>query len=109
MNYYNNYGQYGLGAESFIGYYVNDYNEVLNMAVPSNGQSVLFANLDSGMLWSKKIINGVPVIQPYHIQAIYQEASKPQEAVNNSPDIMKELEAMKAEIAKLKGVKDESK
>lgn len=49
MNYYN-YGPYGVGNDTFIGYYVNDYNDVINMPAPSNGQSVLFANLDSGML-----------------------------------------------------------
>jgi len=108
-NFYNPYF-YGLHNNSFTGYYVSDYNEVLNTAVPSNGDAVLFANLDQGMMWSKKLVNGLPTIQPYKIIPIYQEPQKQPEVINNSTDVMEELKAMKAEIAKLKGGKiDESK
>ena len=107
-NFYNPY-YYSTGHNSFIGYYVGDYNEVLNTAVPSNGEAVLFANLDQGMIWSKKIINNMPTIQPFKIIPIYQEVQKQPEPVNNSSDIMEELKAMKAELAKLKGGKDETK
>lgn len=107
-NYFNPY-LYTPGHSSFIGYYVGDYNEVLNTAVPTNGEAVLFANLDQGMIWSKKIVNGLPTIQPFKIIPIYQEAQKQPESINNSPDIMEELKAMKAELAKLKEVKNESK
>ena len=109
MNNFYNYNPYIFNNNSFVGYYVNDYNEVLNTAVPSNGDAVLFANLDSGMIWSKKIINNIPTIQPFKIIPIYQEVQKQPEPINNSPDIMEELKAMRAEIAKLKGDSNEPK
>lgn len=107
-NFYNPY-YYNTSTNNFIGYYVGDYNEVLNTAVPSNGEAVLFANLDQGMIWSKKIINNMPTIQPFKIIPIYQEVQKQPELINNSTDILEELKAMKADLAKLKGEKDESK
>lgn len=107
-NFYNPYF-YNTNHSSFIGYYVGDYSEVLNTAVPTNGDAVLFANLDQGMIWSKKMINGVPTIQPFKIIPLYQEAQKQPESINNSADIMEELKTMKAEIAKLKGGNSESK
>ena len=107
-NFYNPYF-YNTNNNSFIGYYVGDYNEVLNTAVPSSGDAVIFVNLDQGMIWSKKIINNIPTIQPYKIIPIYQEAQKKPEPINNSTDIMEELKAMKAEIAMLKGGKNDAK
>ena len=107
-NFYNPYF-YNTTHNNFVGYYVNDYNEVLNTAVPSNGDAVLFANLESGMIWSKKIINNIPTIQPFKIIPIYQEVQKQPESINNSTDLMEELKAMKAEIAKLKGGNNDAK
>ena len=106
MNY--NYNPY-MFNNSFVGYYVNDYNEVLNTAVPSNGDAVLFANLDSGMIWAKKIVNNIPTIQPYSITPIFQEATRQPAPTNNNSDIMDMLKSMQAEIEKLKGGNNESK
>jgi hypothetical protein len=102
-NFYNPYLY--ASNNSFTGYYVNDYNEVLTTSVPTTGSAVIFANLEQGMIWSKKLVNGIPTIQPYKIIPIYQEPQKQPEVINNSTDLMEELKAMKAEIAKLKGGK----
>jgi hypothetical protein len=75
----------------------------LNTAVPSNGDAVLFANLDSGMIWSKKIVNNIPTIQPYSITPIFQEATRQPAPENNNSEIMDMLKSMQAEIEKLKG------
>jgi hypothetical protein len=105
----NFYNPYFYNGNSFVGYYVNDYSEVLNTAVPSNGDAILFANLDSGMLWSKKIVNNIPTIQPYSITPIFQEATRPQVPTNNNTEIMEMLKSLSAEIEKLKGGTNESK
>lgn len=105
----NFYNPYFYNGNSFVGYYVTDYSEVLNTPVPSNGDAVLFANLDSGMIWSKKIVNNVPTIQPYSITPIFQEATREKVAINNSPEIMDILKSLQAQIEDLKGGKDESK
>ena len=76
---------FNLFSNSFLGYYVNDYSEVLNYAAPSDGTSILFANLDQGLIWSKKLINGQSYIQPYRIIPINNE-SKPPEPVPSSTD-----------------------
>jgi hypothetical protein len=108
-NFYNPY-LYTSNGNSFVGHYINDYSEVLNTAVPMNGEAVLFANLEQGMIWSKKMVNGVPNIQPFKLLPLYQEVQKQTEPINNSPDILAELKAMKMEIEKLKGGNnDESK
>jgi hypothetical protein len=104
-----NYNPYIFNNNSFVGYYVNDYNEVLNTAVPSNGDAVLFANLDSGMIWAKKIVNNIPTVQPYSITPIFQEASRPQTPVNNNQEILDMLKSLTAEVEKLKGETNESK
>ena len=105
----NFYNPYFYNGSSFVGYYVTDYSEVLNTAVPSNGDAVLFANLDSGMLWSKKIVNNIPTIQPYSITPIFQEATRQSVPTNNNSEIMDMLKSMQTEIEKLKGGKNESK
>jgi hypothetical protein len=105
----NFYNPYFYNGNSFVGYYVTDYSEVLNTAVPSNGDAVLFANLDSGMLWSKKIVNNIPTIQPYSITPIFQEATRQSVPTNNNTEIMDMLKSMQTEIEKLKGGKNESK
>lgn len=105
--FYNPYNYFN--GNSFVGYYVNDYNEVLNTAVPSNGDAVLFANLDQGMIWSKKIVNNIPTIQPFSITPIFQEATRQSAPINNNPEIMEMLKSMQTEIEKLKGDKNESK
>jgi len=74
---------FNLFNNSFIGYYVGDYNEVLNYAAPSDGSAILFANLEQGLIWSKKLINGQSYIQPYRIIPINNE-SKPPEPVKQT-------------------------
>ena len=91
------YNYYGLD-NSFMGYYVSSYEQVLNMAVPTNGQAVLFADLDKGKIYSKKIMNGSSYIQEYDIRPVN----------NTSGDLFKRLEEMEKELKALKGgVNDE--
>lgn len=97
----NFYNPYFSQNNSFLGYYVSDYNEVLNMAVPSNGEAVVFTDLNQGMMYSKKIVNGIPYIQKYKISPIYQEVQKAE--TNDNSDILAELRAMRAELDELKG------
>ena len=47
--------------------YVNDYNDVVNYPTPADGNAVLFFNLDKGILWSKKFVNGSNSIQAFTI------------------------------------------
>lgn len=72
---------YNIFNNSFIGYYIDNYNDVLNYAAPTDGSAVLFANLNEGMMWSKKIINGVPYVQPYRLMPINNEG-RPPEVIN---------------------------
>lgn len=109
MDYFNNYN-YGFSMQNndFIGKYVSSYDEVLNSAAPINGSAIIFADLNNMMLYSKKNINGVPTVQPYKLQPIYQEAVKPTEPVNQNDAlkiILDELESMKKDINLLKGAK----
>ena len=71
---------------SFIGYYINDYNDVLNYAAPSDGSAILFANLDQGLIWSKKLINGQSYIQPYRIIPINNESKPPEQVKQQTTD-----------------------
>lgn len=90
----------------FTGYYISNYNDVLNMAVPSNGQSVLFANLDEGMIWSKKLVQGVPQIQPYKIIPVYDTAREP--VKSNTDSILEQLKTITERLNKMED-KNESK
>lgn len=107
-NFYNSY-LYNSARNSFIGYYVNDYTEVLNTAVPTNGEATIFADLEKNMIWSKKLIGNTPCVQAYRITPIYQDGQKPQTQIIDSSDILAEVKAIKAEIAILKGEHNESK
>ena len=105
------YNQYfGNQNESFIGYYVSDYNEVVNIAAPMNGSPILFANLEQGCLWSKKMINGQTYIQPYKLEPI-NNVGVPKQPLNDVLNndtiniIMDELKALKNEISTLNGGK----
>ena len=71
---------------SFIGYYVNDYSDVLNYAAPSDGSAILFANLDQGLVWSKKFIHGQTYIQPYRIIPINNESKPPEQVKQQTTD-----------------------
>ena len=50
--------------------YVNDYQEVVNYPTPADGNAVLFFNLDKGILWSKKFVNGANSIQAFAISPL---------------------------------------
>jgi hypothetical protein len=52
---------------------------VLNYAAPTDGTSILFANLDQGLIWSKKFIQGQTYIQPYRIIPINNETKPPED------------------------------
>lgn len=72
MNYFYN-------DNSFLGYYVGDYNTVLQTPVPSTGAATLFANLEENIIYSKKIVNGVPCIQSYKLTPIIKESTDNEE------------------------------
>jgi hypothetical protein len=61
------------------------------------------------MIWSKKIVNNIPTIQPYSITPIFQEATRPQVPTNNNSEIMEMLKSLTAEVEKLKGGMNETK
>ena len=115
MNQYNNYNPYfqtSYNDNSFIGYYISDYNDVLRMPVSSSGQPTLFVNLNQGMAWSKKNLNGQSYIQAYSLLPINTEGTPKEE--NNNGDVLNKiiskLDTLEKDINNLKGVdKDESK
>lgn len=84
------YNQNSLMTNSFIGYYINDYNTVLNSAVPLNN-SVVFADLEHGRLYSKKIVNGMPMVQSFEIKPLYGEQMKPDKKPITQDDINKAI------------------
>lgn len=95
---------YGFTDDSyFTGKYVSDYNEVINTPSPINGSAIIFADLNSLMLYSKKVVNGTALIQPYKLQPIYQEAVKPEVKEDPITLILNKLESMELDINKLKG------
>lgn len=50
--------------------YVNDYQEVVNYPTSADGNATLFVNLEKGILWSKKFVDGKNCIQAYFISPI---------------------------------------
>lgn len=79
--------------------YVNDYNDVISYPTPSDGNAMLFINLDKGLLWSKKFVNGSNSIQTFMIQPYNTVSTEPivqeQEQENKrSVDIEKILERL---------------
>ena len=77
---------YNFFTNSFAGYCIDNYNDVLNYAAPSDRSAVIFANLNEGMLWSKKLINGIPYIQPYRLIPINNEGKPPEPIQKLSTD-----------------------
>nr|DAF20241.1 MAG TPA: hypothetical protein [Caudoviricetes sp.] len=77
-------------SNSFVGYYVDDYNMVLNSATPTNA-SVVFADLNHGRLYSKKLVNGVPMISTFELKPLYGEQSKPEPEKITQDDINKAI------------------
>ena len=80
------YNQNSLMTNSFIGYYINDYNTVLNSAVPLNN-SVVFADLEHGRLYSKKMVNGMPMVSTFKLEPLYGEESKIEKPKMTQDDI----------------------
>jgi hypothetical protein len=65
-------------------YYVTDYNEVATTPTPQDGTASLFVNLDKGVLWSKKFVNGANSIQAFSIQPLNDFGGQaPQHQVQN--------------------------
>ena len=63
--------------------YVNDYNDVVNYPTPADGNAVLFFNLDKGILWSKKFVNGSNSIQAFTIAPLNNVSN---DVINNTPN-----------------------
>ena len=72
--------------------YVNDYQEVVNYPTPADGNAVLFFNLDKGILWSKKFINGSNSIQAFTIAPLNSVGA---DRVNNTTSEEAPLETAK--------------
>jgi len=87
-----------------MGYYVLDYSSVLNTPAPSNGTAILFANLEQGLMWSKKNINGQSYIQAYSISPINTEGSpkEPQKQEDILNMIMNKLNNLEEEFKNVK-------
>lgn len=80
----------------FIGYYIQSDQELNSLACPMNGEAILCVNMDTGKMYAKKMINGVPVINSYEFKPI------------ESKDLLQEIEELKKEIIRLKEAKNES-
>lgn len=50
--------------------FVNDYNEVENYPVPADGRAVLLYINGQSVYYSKKIVNGQPMLQAYNYMPI---------------------------------------
>ncbi len=72
--------------------YVQDYQEVVNYPTPADGNAVLFFNLDKGILWSKKFVNGSNSIQAFTIAPLNNVSN---EMVNNTSTEEKPVETAK--------------
>ena len=72
--------------------YVNDYNDVVNYPTPADGNAVLFFNLDKGILWSKKFVNGSNSIQAFTIAPLNNVSN---DMINSTPTEEKPLEMSK--------------
>lgn len=98
-------------------YYVTDYNEVATTPTPQDGTASLFVNLDKGVLWSKKFVNGANSIQAFSIQPLNefgtqlpQPTPQPVQSVESQPsisleDILGEIKNLSERVGKLEDVK----
>ena len=75
--------------------YVNDYNDVVNYPTPADGNAVLFFNLDKGILWSKKFVNGANSIQAFAIYPLNNVSNEGM--VNNTSQEEKPIESPKTD------------
>lgn len=78
----------------FLGYYITSEQELNMLACPMNGEAILCVNMDTGKMYSKKMINGIPVINTFEFKAV------------EAKDLNKEIEELKAEILRLKEEKN---
>ena len=83
-------------TNQFLGYYIQNDQELSTLACPMNGEAILCVNMDSGKMYAKKMLNGIPVINAYEFKPI------------ESKDLMKEIDELKAEIKRLKEASNES-
>lgn len=56
-----------LNNDTGIYVYAQDYQQVVSYPTPADGKATLFINLDKGIGWSKKFVNGTNVIQSFTI------------------------------------------
>lgn len=59
-----------LNSDTGVYVYVQDYQQVINYPTPADGKAMLFINLDKGIGWSKKFVNGTNVIQSFTINLL---------------------------------------
>ena len=105
MDFYNsNYAAPAFGS-TFVGYYVTNYQDVLNSPAPITGEPVLFANLDQGVLYSKKLVNGRAFVQAYSIAPVNSTGEPPKAPETHTEpsdgDLGKRLDKLTSEVENL--------
>ena len=106
MDFYNNnYATPAAFGSTFVGYYVTNYQDVLNSPAPITGEPVLFANLDHGVLYSKKLVNGRAFVQAYSIAPVNSTGYPPKAPETHtepsSDDLSKRMDKLTSEIENL--------
>ena len=81
--------------------YVNDYNDVITYPTPQDGSAYLFINLDKGLLWSKKFLDGQNFIQTFSIQPFNNMGEVPQKEIEKEPKKDNDLTVILDEITKI--------
>ena len=84
--------------------YVADYQDVVNYPTSADGLATLFVNLDKGLLWSKKFINGQNAIQTYSITPINNLTSENQidkESSKDEDNLTKRIDNLEGNMNKL--------
>lgn len=71
--------QYSPMSNRGVFVYVNDYQEVVNTPTSADGNATLFVNLEQGIIWSKKFINGTNSIQAFRISPLNNLENNPTE------------------------------
>lgn len=79
-----------LNNDTGIYVYAQDYQQVVSYPTPADGKATLFINLDKGIGWSKKFVNGTNVIQSFTISFLngYDNSNvQPSGAPEASPNV----------------------
>lgn len=96
--------------------FVNDYNEVENYPVPADGRAVLLFINGQNVYYSKKIVNGQPMLQAYNYMPINMNgnvdnnAQPAEEKPQTFEDkVLTAMQGLSDRIAQLENAKTKSK